>query len=498
MAVVSDLLASVIDETTETRFQCQSLTGGLCKADSFEAQLSSFCLMARIDAPLSKDQLLLTLDRYIAAIDELLNKQVNSIIHHPRFQKLEASWRGLLYLTEQSYEVSKVKVQVLNVSWSQLIKDFERAIDFDQSHIFRKVYNEEFGMSGGQPYGVLLGDYEIRHRVGGGYHHDDLFALQEMSQVAAAAFAPFIVGASPWLFGLERFSGLGLPLNFEAIFEQAEYTKWNSFREMSDSKFVGVTVPKILMRLPYTSDNYRHDGFIFHEEVTNPDGTGYLWGNACYAYGAVLVRAFAQSSWFTDICGSGSGVDGGGVVSNLPLESYATDSSGTLNKVATDVLITDGLEKALSDYGFMSLCHSKGTQYAVFYSNPSIHKAPAYESLLAQVNARMSSMFHYMLCTSRFAHYIKIMMREKIGSFASAEDVQKYLSTWLRKYVMNNPDASAELRAKNPLAEGRVEVKEVVGKAGVYSCAIYLKPHMQYDQMVSAVKLVTELAETRI
>jgi len=491
------VFSSVIDATQEAL----SLSGPSHQEVGvdglLEERLRSFLEIAGISKRLSKIELLQAIDRYVASIDELLNEQVNAVIHHPRFQKLEASWRGLFYLLEQLDELSKVKVKVLNISWRQLIKDFERAIDFDQSQIFRKIYNEEFGMSGGQPYGVLLGDYEVRHRVGEGYKMDDVFALKEMSQVASAAFAPFIVGASPSLFGLDGFSGLGLPLNFEAIFEQTEYIKWNSFRDSPDSRFVGVTVPKVLMRLPYGLDHNRHDGFVFNEDVSNPDGSGYLWGNACYAYGVVLVNAFSNSGWFTDIRGIGQGGQNGGVVAGLPIEHYQCESKGSVMKMATNLLITDELEKSLSDFGFMSLCHSKGTQYSVFYSNPSAHEAPTYETVSATVNARISSMLHYMLCTSRFAHYIKIIGREKVGAFASAEDVQKYVSKWLRQYTMDNADASPETRAKYPLAEGRVEVKEVSGKSGVFSCAIYLKPHMQHDQMVSSVKLVTELAEVR-
>lgn len=499
MSAIGNMLASVLEATEEARLQEKSFIDGLGKTNSFESQLKAFLTMAEVDTAPDKEKLLQLIDRCIATIDELLNEQINTIIHHPRFQKLEASWRGLSFLLDQVDEISKVKVRVLNVSWRQLSKDFERSIDFDQSHIFRKVYNEEYGMAGGQPFGVLLGDYEIRHRVSEGYHYDDMFIIREMANVAAAAFSPFIVGASPSLFGLDSFSGLGLPLNFEAIFEQAEYTKWNSFRgNCEESRFVGVTVPKVLMRLPYGQDNFRQDGFVFQEEVRNPDGSGYLWGNACYAYGAVLVRAFAQSGWFTDIRGNAAGLEGGGVVSGMPIESYATDSKDTLSKITTDILITDELEKVLSDFGFLSLCHSKGTKHAVFFSSPSAYKAPSYDTVAATVNARMSAMLHYVMCTSRFAQYIKVIGREKVGGHTSAGEVQKYLTNWLRKYTMNNPDASPELRAKHPLADGRVEVKERVGQSGVFSCDIHLKPHMQHDQMVSAVKLVTELAAAKL
>lgn len=465
---------------------------------NFEDKLRLFLELNHIKKPIDKTQLMHLISLYIAGIDELLNAQINAILHDKKFQQLEASWRGLDYLVSEADELENIKIKFLDVSWSQLVRDLERAIEFDQSSLFRKVYNAEFGTAGGEPFGVLLGDYSIRHKPGPGYKTDDIGALKEISQVAAAAFAPFIASVDPVLFGLDDFSGLGLPINLQTIFSQAEYRNWNSFRETEDSRFVGLTLPKVLMRLPYEYDTYRSDGFNFQEDVSRPDGQDYLWGNACYAFGAILIQSFAHNAWFTDIRGCHEGTDRGGVVSHLPVPSFKTDKPGVALKYSTDVLITDYSEKVISEFGFIPLCHSKDTTHAVFYGNQSVQGAMSYDKKIAEINAKMSAMLQYILCASRFAHYIKIIGREKVGSFFSAEECERYLHNWLLSYSTASSSGTEEHLAKYPLSEARVEVKEVRGKPGVYSCITYLKPHMQLDQMVSAVKLVTELAEAKI
>lgn len=498
MAEPESFLYSVILTTEQAARDRQGPLTQFHAATTLDELLTSFCALIKLTKPTSRQQFLNFIDRQIAVIDELINAQVNAIIHHPDFQKLEASWRGLLYLVEQVDGVEKVKVRFLDVSWKTLVKDLDRAIEFDQSQIFRKIYNEEFGMAGGQPFGVVLGDYYIRHLPGKDYSTDDISALREMSQVAAAAFAPFITAADPALFGLDTFYELGMPLNLNTVFEQAEYLKWNALRESEDARFIGIVLPHVLMRLPYSNDNYRSDGFVFHEDVSSPDNTGYLWGNACYAFGAILVREFGNSGWFSDIRGSYSGVKAGGVVAKIPIESIKTDKRGSVLKYTTDVLISDTNDKALCDYGFMPLCHSKDTRYAVFYSNSSLHNPPKYDKVAATINAKISSMLHYVLSMSRFAHYIKIIGRSKIGSFTTSEELETYLHDWLIGFAMDGATLSQEMRAKYPLAEAKVEIKDVLGKPGVYSCVIHLKPHTQHDKLVTAVKLVTELVEAKI
>jgi len=464
----------------------------------FEEKLKMFLQLSGIKKPISKQQLARLIVYQIAKIDEILNDTVNAILHHRKFQKIEATWRGLLFLVNESDDMDDVKIRFLDVSWPQLVRDMDRAIEFDQSNLFRKVYNSEFGVAGGEPYGVLLGDYFVRHKPSAGYKTDDIGALREISQVAAASFAPFITSVDPALFGLDDFHGLGMPINYEAIFSQAEYRNWNSFRETEDSRFIGLTVPRMLMRLPYEHDTFRSDKFAFNEDVSEPNNKNYLWGNACFAFGAVLIQSFSHNAWFTDIRGCHEGIDRGGVVADLPVPSFKTDKSGVALKYSTDVLITDFSEKLLSEHGFIPFCHSRNTSHGVFYGNQSVQGAQHYDKKIAEINAKMSAMLQYILCASRFAHYIKIIGRDKVGSFYSAEECENYLHKWLLSYSTASASSSEEQLAKYPLSEARVEVKEVFGKPGVYSCTTHLKPHMQLDQMVSAVKLVTELAEAKI
>jgi len=471
-------------------------------AVNLEDQLRHFFELAKIPKKyrqaVNKDELMRLINLQISHIDEMLNEQVNVILHHSRFQKLEASWRGLFFLTDEAGDFDNIKIKLLDVSWNLLVKDLDRAIEFDQSHFFRKVYNAEFGIAGGEPYGVLLGDYQIRHRPGPGHKTDDITALRDISHVASAAFVPFVTGVDPILFGVNDFSDLGVPINYENLFSQAEYLKWNAFRATDDARFVGVTLPRVLMREPYTHDTYRSDRFCFEEDVANPDSSGYLWGNGCYAFGSILLKSFASSAWFTDIRGCHEGVGGGGVVTNLPVPSFDTDSKDVALKYATDVLITDTSEKVLSEFGFISLCHSKDTKYAVFYGNQSVQGAQSYDTHIAKTNAKISAMLQYMFCVSRFAHYIKVIGRDKVGSFFGAEECENYLHNWLLKYSTASSSGTPENLAKYPLAEARVEVKEIPGKPGVYACVTHLKPHLQLDQMVSGVKLVTELAAAKV
>jgi len=476
-------------------------------ADNIEDQLSAFLELAKmkcddrsdgVSRVVNVEDVLRLINLQIAYIDELMNEQVNLILHHPRFQQLESSWRGLLFLTEEAGDNEKIKIKFLDVSWPVLVKDLDRAIEFDQSNLFRKVYSAEFGTAGGEPYGILLGDYQIRHRPGPDHKTDDVAALREISQVASAAFVPFVAGVDPVLFGVNEFADLGSPINFENLFSQAEYLKWNTFRSTEDARFIGLTLPRVLMREPYTHDTYRSDGFNFSEDVSAPDSSGYLWGNACYAFGAILLKSFANNAWFTDIRGCHNGVEQGGVVSNLPVPCFETDERGTALKYSTDVLISDSLEKILSEFGFIPLCHSKDSRYAVFYGNQSVQGELVYDTSVAKTNAKISAMLQYMLCVSRFAHYIKIIGREKVGSFFSAEECEHYLHTWLLSYSTASSSGTPENLAKYPLAEANVEVKEIPGKPGVYACVTHLKPHLQLDQMVSGVKLVTELAAAKI
>ncbi len=433
------------------------------------------------------------LTRQLAEIDELLNRQLNAILHHPALQRLEAAWRGLYYLVSQTARAENVKIRVLNVSWKELARDLDRALEFDQSQLFRKVYSEEFGTPGGEPFSVLLGDYEIHQRPADGAPVDGVTVLGKIASVAAAAFCPFVAAAHPALLDLDSFAELQLPLDLERTFAQPEYLKWRTLRDTEDARFVALTLPRILLRRPYSDDNHRVDGFRFCEETGAPGRDGYLWGNAAFAFGAVLVREFAASGWLANIRGFRRGVVGGGLVSGLPVRSFVTDRPGVAPCYATDVLVTDSQDRELGDFGFIPLCHRPGTEVAAFHGNQSVQKPRQYDGEPATINARLSSMIQYMLCVARFAHYVKVLGRDKVGSFTGPAECASYLTSWLQIYVSGNDEAGPELKARYPLREARVEVRPRLDNPGVYSCVIHLRPHFQLDQIVTAVKLVTEL-----
>ena len=435
-------------------------------------------------------QALRQLSRDIADLDVQISRQVNAILHQPRFQKLEASWRGLQYLTEHIEEGALVKIRVFNVGWEVLARDLDRAIEFDQSQLFHKVYSDEFGISGGEPYSVLLGDFEIRPNT-------DLQALAQISEVAAAAFAPFIAAAHPTLLGLDSFTELQRAVNLAAVFEQPDFLKWQMLRLKEDSRFVGLVLPRVLMRIPYRDDGSRADAFRFHEETSAPDRTGYLWGNAVYAFGAVLLRAFSESAWLADIRGVRQDRDEAGLLADLPTHWFGTDRTGLAPRSSLEVPINENMESELSELGFMPLCHCHDTECAAFYANSSIQKPRKYDDPLASANARISAMLHYMLCVSRIAHYLKVLGREKVGTFADAGDCEHFLNDWLSRYITHDEDATAETKARFPLREAQAQVREQPGRPGSYSCVVLLQPHYQLDDIVSAIRLSTELASVR-
>ncbi|SNS32470.1 type VI secretion system protein ImpC [Noviherbaspirillum humi] len=423
------------------------------------------------------------IDMRIAEIDRMLSEQVNAIMHHPDFQRLEASWRGLHYLVTQSETSSMLKVRVLNASKKDLVKDFRAAPDFDQSALFKKIYEEEYGTFGGAPYAALIGDFEFSR------HPEDFYLLEQLSHVGAAAHAPLISAAAPGLFGLESFNDIGKPRDLAKVFDTVEYAKWKSFRESDDSRYVGLVLPHVLGRLPYGADTLPVDAFHFEEDVDGADHDKYLWTNAAYAFAARLTDAFANYGWLAAI----RGVEGGGLVEGLPTHAFKTDEGEVALKCPTEVAITDRTEKLLSDLGFISLVHCKNTDYAAFFSGQSVQKAKTYNTDAANANARLSAQLPYVFATSRIAHYMKAIVRDKIGSFASRESVQDFLNTWLAQYVLLDDSASQEAKAKYPLREARVEVVEVPGRPGVYRAAAFLRPHFQLDELTISLRLVAEL-----
>lgn len=433
------------------------------------------------------DNLCATLDARVADLDALISEQLSAVMHAPEFQKLESSWRGLHYLCKQTSTGPMLKIKVMNATKKELVRDFQTAIDFDQSALFKKIYEEEFGTFGGAPFAALIGDYEI------GRQPTDMYFIEQMSHVAAAAHAPFISAASPELFGLESFTDLGKPRDLAKIFDTLEYAKWKSFRESEDSRYVGLTLPHFLGRLPYNpKDGTTVDGFNYVEEVNGNDHSKYLWVNAAYAFASRLTNAFELYGW----CAAIRGVEGGGLVEDLPTHTFKTDDGEIALKCPTEIAITDRREKELSDLGFIPLVHCKNTDYAAFFGAQSVQKPKKYDSDSANANAVLSAQLQYIMATSRVAHYLKAMMRDKIGSFASAGNVQDFLNKWIAQYVLLDDGASQEAKAQYPLREASVEVAEVPGRPGVYKAVAFLRPHFQLDELSVSLRLVAELPQS--
>ncbi len=425
----------------------------------------------------------LAINSRIAEIDRLLSAQLNDIMHHEDFQKLEGSWRGLNQLVMNSETSPMLKIRVMNVNKKDLLKDLEKAIEFDQSAIFKKVYEEEYGTFGGAPYAALIGDYEF------GNHPQDMALLEKMSQVAAASHAPFLSAAAPDLFGWETFSEMTEVRDISKIFDRTEYAKWRSFRDSEDSRYVGLTLPHTLGREPYGAATRPTETFRFEEDVDGTDHQKYLWTNAAYSLGTRLTEAFAMYGW----CVAIRGVEGGGLVDSLPTHTFATDEGEVALKCPTEVAITDRREKEFSDNGFIPLVHCKGTDYAAFFGMQSCNKAKKYDTDAANANARLSTQLQYMFATSRFAHYLKSMVRDKIGSFMSRADAQDFLNRWILNYVVESDTAAPALKAKKPLREARVDVAEIPGKPGCYRAVAFLRPHFQLDELSVSLRLVADL-----
>ncbi|WP_124950309.1 type VI secretion system contractile sheath large subunit [Sulfuriferula thiophila] len=428
-----------------------------------------------------------TLDARVAELDQLISAQVSAIMHAPEFQRLESSWTGLNYLIRNTSTSPNLKIKVLNATKKELVKDFQSALDFDQSVMFKKVYEEEFGTFGGAPFGTLLGDFEITRQP------EDMYFIEQMSHIAAAAHAPFVSAASPELFGLDTYADLGKPRDLSKVFDTVEYAKWKSFRESEDARYVGLTLPRFLGRLPFNpKDGVTVEGFNFVEDVDGTDHSKYLWCNATYAFGAKLTKAFEDFGW----CAAIRGVEGGGLVEDLPTHTFKTDEGEVALKCPTEIAITDRREKELSDLGFISLVHCKNTDYAAFFGAQSSQKSKKYNTDSANANAVLSAQLQYVFTVSRIAHYMKAMMRDKIGSFAAASNVEDFLNRWLMQYVLLDDNASQEAKAQFPLREASVQVAEVPGRPGVYRAVSFLRPHFQLDELSVSLRLVAELPQS--
>lgn len=429
-----------------------------------------------------KDTVAMINDR-ISQIDALISDQLNQIIHHPELQKLEASWRGLHQLVSNTETSARLKLRLLNVGKNELQNDLEKAVEFDQSALFKKIYEEEYGTFGGHPFSLLIGDFTF------GRHPQDIGLLEKLSNVAAAAHAPFIAAASPRLFDMNSFTELAVPRDLTKIFESLELIKWRAFRESEDSRYVSLVLPNFLLRLPYGPETCPVEGMNYVEDVNGTDHSKYLWGNAAWVLAQRITEAFAKYGW----CAAIRGAEGGGAVEGLPAHTFRTSSGDLSLKCPTEVAITDRREKELNDLGFISLCHKKNSDVAVFFGGQTTNKARLYNTNEANANARLSAMLPYVLAASRFAHYLKVIMRDKVGSFMTRDNVQTYLNNWIADYVLINDNAPQEIKAQYPLREARVDVSEVAGKPGAYRATVFLRPHFQLEELSASIRLVANL-----
>ena len=433
-----------------------------------------------------------TFDKAIQEIDRKMSAQLNAILHDPKFTKLEGSWRGLHYLVMNSETGTSLKLRMLNVSKRELNRDLTRAVEFDQSQLFKKVYENEFGTPGGEPYGALVGDYEWNNSP------DDIETLRLISNVAASGFSPFISAAGPGMFGFDDYTELSKPRDLAKIFESAEYMKWRSFRDSEDSRFVSLVMPRVIARLPYGEKTKAIDEFGYEEAPTDASGAAksmghhdYCWMNAAYVMGARMTDSFAK----TGFCVTIRGAEGGGKVENLPMHVFKSDDGDLDNQCPAEIGITDRREFELSNLGFLPLCHYKNTDYAVFFGAQTTQKPKKYDRPAATANAAISARLPYIMATGRFAHYLKVMARDKIGSFMEPSDCEAWLNRWINNYVNSNEKSGAESKAEKPLREARVEVREIPGRPGSYNAIAYLRPWLQLEELTTSMRLVASIPQ---
>jgi len=422
------------------------------------------------------------IEHHISLLDSKIEDQLNEVLHNEKMQELEGAWRGLYYLASRAETGTMLKLRVISATKKELLSDIENASDFDQSRLFKALYEEEYGTYGGEPYGLLVAGYEF------GRLPADLDLLMGLSNIASAAHAPVIASAGAGMFGLDAFAKLGDPRDLAKIFE-SNMEKWQQFRGMEDARYCALTLPRMLVRLPYDNEQNPVDGLNFNEAVDGTDSSKYLWGASSWAMAERVTNAFAIYRWTAAI----RGAEGGGMVEGLPIHKYKTPDGDIASKVPTEVSITDRREKELSDLGFLPLVWCKNTNYATFFGGSTVNKPRSYDTDFANANARLSSMLPYVMSASRFAHYLKVIVRDKVGSFMTRDDVSAYLNRWIMRYVLAKDDAGQDLKARYPLRDARVDVYDVPGKPGAYRAVVFVRPHFQLDELTASIRLVADL-----
>ncbi|MEX0725269.1 MAG: type VI secretion system contractile sheath large subunit [Planctomycetaceae bacterium] len=465
---------------------------------SYERDEARGLIETIVDGALKKtftieSSLVKTVNSAVAKIDEMLSAELATIMHHPELQKLEGSWRGLKHLVHESNTGKDMKITLLNTTKGELQKDFAKASEFDQNFLWKQIYAGCYGQAGADPYGLLVGDFEF------GNDNMDLDLLSKIAGVSASAFAPFISAASPDLFGVESYEDIPRIRDLASIFaDKTKYIKWNAFREADDSRYVTMTLPRVLAREPYGTANTRIDEFKYEEFPLSRDGRfseevehgGYTWMNSAYAYAARITKAFEETGWCTRI----RGYESGGMVENLPTHVFKTDDGEHLQKCPSEILIEDRREKEFSDLGFLPLVNWKNSDKSVFIGAQTVHKPKKYMGdTLATENEQISARLPYIMASSRMAHYLKVIAREKIGAFMEQEELEKFLQKWISSYVLDSNNATQEQKAKFPLREARITVEKIPGRSGAYNARVDLRPWLQLEELHASVSMVAEI-----
>jgi type VI secretion system protein ImpC len=454
--------------------------------EAVENAVQTLAQQALANTTLVSDDALRSIEAMIAAIDRKLTEQVNLILHHEDFQGLESAWRGLHYLVNNTETDETLKIKVFNISKKELGKTLKkfRGTAWDQSPIFKKVYEEEYGQFGGEPYGLLVGDYYFDHSP------QDVQLLGDIAAVAAGAHAPFIAAAAPTVMQMDSWSELSNPRDLTKIFGTPEYASWRSLRESEDSRYIGLAMPRYLARLPYGAKTQPVEEFAFEEDTSAPESANYTWSNSAYAMATNITHAFKLYGWTTQI----RGIESGGAVEALPTHTFPTDDGGVAMQCPTEIAISDRREAELAKNGFMPLVHKKNSDFAAFIGAQSLQKPQEYDDPAATANANLAARLPYLFATCRFAHYLKCMVRDKIGSSMTKSQLETWLGQWLMKYVDFSPDSSPdEYKAEHPLAEGKVVIEENEENPGYYNAKFYLKPHYQLEGVNVSLRLVSRM-----
>jgi type VI secretion system protein ImpC len=454
--------------------------------DAVQSAVQTLAQQALANTALISDDSIRSIEAMIAAIDAKLTEQINLIIHNPEFQALESAWRGLHHLVNNTETDEYLKIKVMNISKKEMgrtLKKF-RGTAWDQSPVFKKIYEEEYGQFGGEPFGLLMGDYYFDHSP------QDVQLLGDMAQIASAAHAPFIAAAAPTVMQMESWGELANPRDLTKIFQTPEYAAWRSLRESEDSRYIGLCMPRFLARLPYGAKTEPVEEFNFEEDAAGGSSESYTWCNAAYAMATNITRAFKLYGWCSQI----RGVESGGAVEGLPAHTFPDDDGGVAMKCPTEIAISDRREAELAKNGFMPLVFKKNSDFAAFIGAQSLQKPQEYLDPAATANANLSARLPYLFATCRFAHYLKCMVRDKIGSSKTQSQLQDWLQNWLNLYVDGSPDSSSdEFKASHPLAEGKVVLEANEENPGYYAAKFYLKPHYQLEGLTVSLRLVSKM-----